>query len=65
MVKACIENGAHCIDICGEPQVVSVIRLTLLTKDTIERFGVCEVESVFQRSLVRSPILLLFNQKQQ
>uniref|UniRef100_A0A673HY69 Saccharopine dehydrogenase-like oxidoreductase n=1 Tax=Sinocyclocheilus rhinocerous TaxID=307959 RepID=A0A673HY69_9TELE len=25
VVKACIENGAHCIDICGEPQVVNVI----------------------------------------
>lgn len=22
VVKACIENGAHYIDICGEPQVV-------------------------------------------
>lgn len=25
MVKACIENGAHCIDICGEPQVVGSV----------------------------------------
>lgn len=25
VVKACIENGAHCIDICGEPQVVGSV----------------------------------------
>uniref|UniRef100_A0A8C7L9T1 Saccharopine dehydrogenase-like oxidoreductase n=1 Tax=Oncorhynchus kisutch TaxID=8019 RepID=A0A8C7L9T1_ONCKI len=25
VVKACIENGAHCVDICGEPQVVGSV----------------------------------------
>ncbi|XP_021440191.2 saccharopine dehydrogenase-like oxidoreductase [Oncorhynchus mykiss] len=27
VVKACVENGAHCIDICGEPQFLESIQL--------------------------------------
>ncbi|CAB1343162.1 unnamed protein product [Coregonus sp. 'balchen'] len=27
VVKACIENGAHCIDICGEPQFLERMQL--------------------------------------
>jgi len=29
VVKACIENGAHYIDLCGEPQVLTVMLLSL------------------------------------
>ncbi|XP_020356501.1 saccharopine dehydrogenase-like oxidoreductase isoform X1 [Oncorhynchus kisutch] len=27
VVKACVENGAHCIDICGEPQFLESMQL--------------------------------------
>uniref|UniRef100_A0A667ZNX4 Saccharopine dehydrogenase-like oxidoreductase n=1 Tax=Myripristis murdjan TaxID=586833 RepID=A0A667ZNX4_9TELE len=32
VVKACIENGAHCIDICGEPQFLERMQLEYHSK---------------------------------
>uniref|UniRef100_UPI003AAC0F73 saccharopine dehydrogenase-like oxidoreductase isoform X2 n=1 Tax=Centroberyx gerrardi TaxID=166262 RepID=UPI003AAC0F73 len=32
VVKACVENGAHCIDICGEPQFLEGMQLNYDTQ---------------------------------
>ncbi|KAM4632990.1 saccharopine dehydrogenase b isoform 2-T2 [Polymixia lowei] len=49
VVKACIENGAHCIDICGEPQFLERMQLEY-HKKALDRgvyvIGSCGFDSV-------------------
>ncbi|XP_040920320.1 saccharopine dehydrogenase-like oxidoreductase isoform X2 [Toxotes jaculatrix] len=49
VVKACIENGAHCIDICGEPQFLERMQLEYHTK-ALDRgvyvIGSCGFDSI-------------------
>ncbi|XP_042602696.1 saccharopine dehydrogenase-like oxidoreductase isoform X2 [Cyprinus carpio] len=49
VVKACIENGAHCIDICGEPQFLEGIQLKYHSKaqeNDVYIIGSCGFDSV-------------------
>ncbi|XP_071761250.1 saccharopine dehydrogenase-like oxidoreductase [Centroberyx gerrardi] len=49
VVKACIENGAHCIDICGEPQFLERMQLEYHSK-ALDRgvyvIGSCGFDSI-------------------
>ncbi|KAK7150937.1 hypothetical protein R3I93_012012 [Phoxinus phoxinus] len=49
VVKACIENGAHCIDICGEPQFLEGIQLKYHSKaqeNGVYIIGSCGFDSI-------------------
>ncbi|XP_031436950.1 saccharopine dehydrogenase b [Clupea harengus] len=49
VVKACIENGAHCIDICGEPQFLEGVQLVLDRKareSGVYIIGSCGFDSI-------------------
>ncbi|KAL2082559.1 hypothetical protein ACEWY4_022377 [Coilia grayii] len=49
VVKACIENGAHCIDICGEPQFLEGVELVLDRKareSGVYVIGSCGFDSI-------------------
>lgn len=49
VVKACIENGAHCIDICGEPQFLEGIQLMYHSKaeeNGVYVIGSCGFDSI-------------------
>ncbi|KAK9956665.1 hypothetical protein ABG768_014384 [Culter alburnus] len=49
VVKACIENGAHCIDICGEPQFLEGIQLNYHSKaqeNGVYVIGSCGFDSI-------------------
>nr|XP_015206961.1 PREDICTED: saccharopine dehydrogenase-like oxidoreductase [Lepisosteus oculatus] len=49
VVKACVENGAHCIDICGEPQFLEGMQLNY-NKEAAEKgvyiIGSCGFDSI-------------------
>lgn len=53
MVEACVENGASCIDISGEPQVWDSLKMLLYIKDLCKdcylfsMFSVSEKEDKF------------------
>ena len=36
MVEACVENGASCIDVSGEPQVCDSRKMLLYTEDLLK-----------------------------
>uniref|UniRef100_A0A3P8Y2I9 Saccharopine dehydrogenase-like oxidoreductase n=1 Tax=Esox lucius TaxID=8010 RepID=A0A3P8Y2I9_ESOLU len=49
VVKACIENGAHCIDICGEPQFLEGMQLEYHSKAMVSGvyvIGSCGFDSI-------------------
>ncbi|XP_056621010.1 saccharopine dehydrogenase-like oxidoreductase isoform X2 [Triplophysa dalaica] len=49
VVKACLENGAHCIDICGEPQFLEGIQLnyhSAAQENGVYIIGSCGFDSV-------------------
>ena len=48
MVEACVENGASCIDICGEPQVRDRRKMLPSVKELLKGY-LC---SIFLRTLL-------------
>ncbi|KAL2098569.1 hypothetical protein ACEWY4_005049 [Coilia grayii] len=49
VVKACVENGAHCIDICGEPQFLEGMQLNYhsqASKNGVYIIGSCGFDSI-------------------
>jgi len=46
-VKACVENGASCIDISGEPQVCELGKMLLCVRDLVKHLFVVFHVSVF------------------